>query len=69
MELAVRRALILALGTALSLAPLAYVTGAAVAQTKAPAGAYKTPRNYLLVPELPRNAMGKVTKNEVKNLF
>jgi malonyl-CoA/methylmalonyl-CoA synthetase len=31
--------------------------------------AYKTPRNYLLLPELPRNAMGKVTKHEVKNLF
>ncbi len=30
---------------------------------------YKTPRNYLIVNELPRNAMGKVTKNEVKELF
>ena len=30
---------------------------------------YKTPRKYLLVSELPRNAMGKVTKNEVKKLF
>lgn len=31
--------------------------------------AYKTPRKYLLIDELPRNAMGKVTKNEVKKLF
>ena len=31
--------------------------------------AYKTPRKYLLVNELPRNAMGKVVKNEVKQLF
>jgi malonyl-CoA/methylmalonyl-CoA synthetase len=30
---------------------------------------YKTPRKYLIVNELPRNAMGKVTKNEVKKLF
>jgi malonyl-CoA/methylmalonyl-CoA synthetase len=31
--------------------------------------AYKTPRKYLMVNELPRNAMGKVTKNDVKKLF
>jgi malonyl-CoA/methylmalonyl-CoA synthetase len=31
--------------------------------------AYKTPRRYLIVEELPRNAMGKVTKNDVKSLF
>ena len=31
--------------------------------------AYKTPRKYLVVKELPRNAMGKVVKNEVKTLF
>jgi malonyl-CoA/methylmalonyl-CoA synthetase len=31
--------------------------------------AYKTPRRYLAVKELPRNAMGKVVKNEVKQLF
>lgn len=31
--------------------------------------AYKTPRHYKLVNELPRNAMGKVTKNDVKKLF
>lgn len=30
---------------------------------------YKIPRRYLIVEELPRNAMGKVTKNEVKKLF
>jgi malonyl-CoA/methylmalonyl-CoA synthetase len=30
---------------------------------------YKTPRKYLMVKELPRNAMGKVVKNEVKTLF
>jgi malonyl-CoA/methylmalonyl-CoA synthetase len=31
--------------------------------------AYKTPRKYLLIPELPKNAMGKVVKNDVKKLF
>ena len=31
--------------------------------------AYKTPRKYKIVDELPRNAMGKVTKNDVKNIF
>lgn len=31
--------------------------------------AYKTPKKYLIVDELPRNAMGKVTKNDVKKLF
>lgn len=31
--------------------------------------AYKTPRLYKLVEELPRNAMGKVTKNDLKKLF
>jgi malonyl-CoA/methylmalonyl-CoA synthetase len=31
--------------------------------------AYKTPKKYLIVNELPRNAMGKVVKNEVKKLF
>jgi malonyl-CoA/methylmalonyl-CoA synthetase len=31
--------------------------------------AYKTPRQYRILSELPRNAMGKVTKNELKNLF
>ncbi len=31
--------------------------------------AYKKPRKYLLLEELPRNAMGKVVKNEVKKLF
>lgn len=30
---------------------------------------YKTPRKYKIVEELPRNAMGKVTKNDVKNIF
>ena len=30
---------------------------------------YKSPRKYLVVTELPRNAMGKVTKNDVKKLF
>lgn len=30
---------------------------------------YKVPRKYLVVKELPRNAMGKVTKNDVKQLF
>lgn len=31
--------------------------------------AYKTPRKYLVVEDLPRNTMGKVTKNELKKLF
>ncbi len=30
---------------------------------------YKKPRKYLVMNELPRNAMGKVVKNEVKKLF
>jgi len=30
---------------------------------------YKTPRRYKIVAELPRNAMGKVTKNDLKKLF
>lgn len=30
---------------------------------------YKIPRSYKIVQELPRNAMGKVTKNEVKEIF
>jgi len=30
---------------------------------------YRIPRKFLLVEELPRNAMGKVTKNDVKKLF
>jgi malonyl-CoA/methylmalonyl-CoA synthetase len=31
--------------------------------------AYKTPRKYLFLNELPRNAMGKVVKNDLKKLF
>lgn len=31
--------------------------------------AYKTPRKYLFLEELPRNAMGKVVKNDLKKLF
>lgn len=31
--------------------------------------AYKVPRHYRMVTELPRNAMGKVTKNDLKQLF
>ena len=31
--------------------------------------AYRVPRKYLVVGDLPRNAMGKVTKKEVKKLF
>lgn len=31
--------------------------------------AYKTPRKYLYLSELPRNAMGKVVKNDLKKLF
>lgn len=31
--------------------------------------AYKIPRNYMLRKELPRNVLGKVTKNELKKMF
>jgi malonyl-CoA/methylmalonyl-CoA synthetase len=31
--------------------------------------AYKVPRSFVLVPHLPRNAMGKVVKSEVAELF
>lgn len=31
--------------------------------------AYKTPRKYLILEELPRNDMGKVVKNDLKKLF
>ncbi|GHB71650.1 acyl-CoA synthetase [Persicitalea jodogahamensis] len=31
--------------------------------------AYKTPRRYKILAELPRNVMGKVTKNDLKKLF
>jgi malonyl-CoA/methylmalonyl-CoA synthetase len=31
--------------------------------------AYKTPKAYKIIEELPRNAMGKVTKNDLKSLF
>lgn len=31
--------------------------------------AYKVPRHYKIIDELPRNAMGKVTKNDIKKLF
>jgi malonyl-CoA/methylmalonyl-CoA synthetase len=31
--------------------------------------AYRVPRKYITINELPRNAMGKVTKNDVKKLF
>lgn len=31
--------------------------------------AYKTPRSYKFIEDLPRNAMGKVTKNDLKKLF
>jgi malonyl-CoA/methylmalonyl-CoA synthetase len=30
---------------------------------------YKTPRHYKILAELPRNVMGKVTKNDLKKLF
>ncbi len=30
---------------------------------------YKTPKKYIIQDELPRNAMGKVTKNELKSAF
>lgn len=36
---------------------------------KARIPSYRVPRKILTVSELPRNAMGKVTKNEVKKLF
>lgn len=31
--------------------------------------AYRVPRKYIILKDLPRNAMGKVTKNELKKLF
>ena len=31
--------------------------------------AYKVPRKYIILEDLPRNAMGKVTKSELKKLF
>jgi malonyl-CoA/methylmalonyl-CoA synthetase len=31
--------------------------------------AYKTPRRFVVVEELPRNAMGKIVKNDVKKFF
>ncbi len=31
--------------------------------------AYKTPRKFIVVNDLPRNAMGKIVKNDVKKLF
>jgi malonyl-CoA/methylmalonyl-CoA synthetase len=31
--------------------------------------AYKSPRKYIFIEELPRNAMGKVVKNDLKKLF
>jgi malonyl-CoA/methylmalonyl-CoA synthetase len=31
--------------------------------------AYKVPRQYKIIDELPKNAMGKVTKNDLKKLF
>ncbi|MGB5355557.1 MAG: long-chain fatty acid--CoA ligase, partial [Eudoraea sp.] len=31
--------------------------------------AYKTPRKYIIQDDLPRNVMGKVTKNDIKQLF
>ena len=36
-------------------------------QEKLPA--YKTPKKYLFQEDLPRNVMGKVTKNDIKKLF
>jgi malonyl-CoA/methylmalonyl-CoA synthetase len=30
---------------------------------------YKTPKKYIIQTELPRNVMGKVTKNEIKKIF
>jgi len=30
---------------------------------------YKTPKKYIIQDDLPRNVMGKVTKNELKKLF
>ena len=38
-------------------------------QLKAQLPAYKIPRKYILRSELPRNVLGKVTKNELKGFF
>ncbi len=37
--------------------------------TKERLAVYKVPRSYLVLDDLPRNALGKVTKNVVKELF
>jgi malonyl-CoA/methylmalonyl-CoA synthetase len=31
--------------------------------------AYKTPKKYIILNELPRNAMGKVVKGDIKKLI
>ncbi|HMB61797.1 MAG TPA: AMP-binding protein, partial [Eudoraea sp.] len=38
-------------------------------QLRAQLPAYKVPRKYILRNELPRNVLGKVTKNELKQMF
>lgn len=38
-------------------------------QLRAQLPAYKVPRKYILRKELPRNVLGKVTKNELKQMF
>jgi malonyl-CoA/methylmalonyl-CoA synthetase len=37
--------------------------------TKSKMPAYRIPRKYIVLEDLPRNAMGKVTKNELKGMF
>ena len=79
-----RRAILLAVGTALSVGPMALLASSAAAETKAPAAAYKAPRNIFGQPDLsgfwsnasltpmtrPASAGGKAvyTEDEVKKL-
>jgi acyl-coenzyme A synthetase/AMP-(fatty) acid ligase len=40
-----------------------------IAHCKIRLAAYKCPKQIFFVSELPRNAMGKVVKNELKSIF
>jgi malonyl-CoA/methylmalonyl-CoA synthetase len=40
-----------------------------VRQLKAQIASYKVPKRVLVVPELPRNAMGKVQKNVLRTMY
>ena len=79
-----RRAILLAVGTAFTVGPMALLAGPAASETKAPAASYKTPRNVFGQPDLsgfwsnasltpltrPASAGGRAvyTEDEVKKL-